>query len=102
MEQGTVKGLELLIKNRTASAYYELSTEHIIRQIKLWNESYGAYVAEAGKDFVRLCFCNLTISLGEFYWEASKFCPQLVMENDWNNKVQQLEDNVVSICFQWS
>lgn len=102
MEQRIAKGLEILRENKTSSEYYELSTESIIRQIELWDKSYCVEVAEAGKDFVRLCFYNLTISLEEFHWEASKFCPQLVMQNDWYNGVQQLEDNVVCICFKWS
>jgi hypothetical protein len=84
-----------------SSKYYEITTTEVRKCIEQWNQKYGVEILGAGSDWVELRFLNLYRELKEFQWEATRFCPQLVLPKDFTNACIVKEDNQVEILFSW-
>jgi hypothetical protein len=71
-------GFNLVEKQGTNGANYNISAPMILAKLKQWNEKYGVNVIEAKNDMLKISFKKLPVDLSELCTEMFLFCPDLI------------------------
>lgn len=71
-------GFNLVVKQGTNGANYNISTQMILSKLKQWNEKYGVNIIEAKSSSLKISFKKLPDDLSELCTEMFLFCPDLI------------------------